>query len=140
MRRSSLKKVQQTTEPFFYLFSRKSVSMFYKFLFNQGMPELTGIFFSANKFLSTHFLLSRIFIDFLTIKKSVMSVIKVIEIMSNSTKSWEDAAQRAVEEASKTLHNIRSIYIKDHNAVVENGKIKEYRVTGKVSFELDQME
>ena len=66
-----------------------------------------------------------------------MSVIKVIEVMSNSTKSWEDAAQKAVEEASKTLHNIRSIYIKDHNAIVENGKIKEYRVTGKVSFELD---
>ena len=66
-----------------------------------------------------------------------MSVIKVIEVMSNSTKSWEDAAQKAVEEASKTLHNIRSIYIKDQNAIVENGKIKEYRVTGKVSFELD---
>lgn len=66
-----------------------------------------------------------------------MSVVKVIEVMSNSTKSWEDAAEKAVEEASKTLHNVRSIYIKDHNALVENGKIKEYRVTGKVSFELE---
>ena len=66
-----------------------------------------------------------------------MSVVKVIEVMSNSTKSWEDAAQKAVAEASKSLHNIRSIYIKDQNAVVENGKITEYRVTGKVSFELD---
>jgi len=69
-----------------------------------------------------------------------ISVVKVIEVMSNSTKSWEDAAQKAVEEASKSLHNIRSIYIKDQNAVVENGKIKEYRVTGKVSFELDHNE
>jgi len=69
-----------------------------------------------------------------------MSVVKVIEVMSNSTKSWEDAAQKAVEEASKSLHNIRSIYIKDQNAVVENGKIKEYRITGKVSFELDHSE
>jgi dodecin len=69
-----------------------------------------------------------------------MSVVKVIEVMSNSTKSWEDAAQKAVAEASKTLHNIRSINIKNQNAVVENGKIKEYRVTGKVSFELDHGE
>jgi dodecin len=69
-----------------------------------------------------------------------MSVVKVIEVMSNSTKSWEDAAQKAVQEASKTLHNIRSIYIKDQNAVIENGKITEYCVTGKVSFELDGKE
>lgn len=69
-----------------------------------------------------------------------MSVVKVIEVMSNSTRSWEDAAQKAVEEACKTLHNVRSIYIKEHNAVVEDGKIKEYRVTAKVSFELDGKE
>jgi len=69
-----------------------------------------------------------------------MSVVKVIEVMSESTKSWEDAAQKAIEEASKSLHNVRSIYIKDQNAVVENGKIKEYRITGKVSFELDKSE
>jgi flavin-binding protein dodecin len=67
-----------------------------------------------------------------------MSVIKVIEVMSQSDKSWEDAAQKAVKEASKTLHNVRSIWIKEQNAVVgTDGKIKEYRITGKVSFELD---
>ena len=69
-----------------------------------------------------------------------MSVVKVIEVMSESNKSWEDAAQKAVNEASKSLHNIRSIYIKDQNAVIENGKIKEYRITGKISFELDKAE
>ena len=67
-----------------------------------------------------------------------MAILKVVEIMSNSTKSWEDAAQSAVEEASKTLHNIRSIYIKDQTASVENGKITEYRITGKLTFELDK--
>jgi dodecin len=67
-----------------------------------------------------------------------MSVIKVIEVMSQSDKSWEDAAQKAVKEASKSLHNIRSIWIKEQNALVgPDGKIKEYRITGKVSFELD---
>lgn len=57
--------------------------------------------------------------------------------MSNSNKSWEDAAQQAVKEASKTLHNIRSIYIKDHSAVVKENEIVEYRVTGDLTFELE---
>jgi flavin-binding protein dodecin len=65
-----------------------------------------------------------------------MSIIKVIEVLSNSKVSWEDAAQRAVKEASKTLKNVRSIYIQDHSAAVEDGKITEYRITAKVSFEL----
>lgn len=66
-----------------------------------------------------------------------MSVVKVVEIMSNSNKSWEDAAQQAIAEASKTLHNIKSIYIKDHSATVDDNKIKEYRITAQLSFELD---
>ena len=52
-----------------------------------------------------------------------MSVVKVIEVLSDSNVSWEDAAQQAVAKATKTLHNVKSIYIKDHNATVENGKI-----------------
>jgi len=66
-----------------------------------------------------------------------MSVVKVIEVMANSKKSWEDAAQKAVAEASETLNNIRSVYIKDHSAVVENNKIVEFRITAKVSFEIE---
>ncbi len=66
-----------------------------------------------------------------------MSVVKVIEVLSDSNVSWEDAAQQAVAKASETLHNVRSIYIKDHSATVENGKIISYRITAKVSFSLD---
>jgi dodecin len=66
-----------------------------------------------------------------------MSIIKVIEIMANSDKSWEDAAQKAVKEAAKTLHNIRSVYIQDHSATVEKDRIVEYRITAKISFEID---
>lgn len=66
-----------------------------------------------------------------------MAVIKVIEVLSDSNKSWEDAAQQAVVKASKTVHNIKSIYIKDHSATVDNGKISSYRVAAKISFELD---
>lgn len=66
-----------------------------------------------------------------------MSTVKVIEIMCNSTKSWEDAAQNGVLHAGKTIKNIRSIWLQDQNAVVSNNKIIEYRVTLKLSFEID---
>lgn len=66
-----------------------------------------------------------------------MSIVKVIEVMASSPLSWEDAAQKAVREAAKTLHNIRSIYIKEHHAVVAGDTISEFRVTGKLAFELD---
>lgn len=65
-----------------------------------------------------------------------MSVIKVVELMSCSEKSWEDAAAQAVAEASRTVKNIKSIYIQDHSAVVHNNKITEYRIDAKVSFEV----
>lgn len=66
-----------------------------------------------------------------------MSVIKVIEVLSESHLSWEDAAKQAVSKASKTIHNIKSVYIKDHSASIENGTIKSYRITAKISFLLD---
>ena len=68
-----------------------------------------------------------------------MSVIKVVELMASSPKSWEDAAHKVLAEASQTLHNIRSIYIKDQSAVVTNNKIVEYRMTVKLSFEVDHI-
>jgi flavin-binding protein dodecin len=67
-----------------------------------------------------------------------MAVLKVLELMANSSKSWEDAAQQAVAEASKTLKNIRSVYIQDHSAVVKNNKIVEYRINVKLSFEIEE--
>jgi len=66
-----------------------------------------------------------------------MSVLKVVEIMGDSTKGWEDAAQEAVGEASKSIKHIRSVWIKDHAATVEGGKIKKYRVTCKITFEVE---
>jgi len=63
-----------------------------------------------------------------------MSVVKVIEILAQSDKGWEDAAQQAVTEASKTVRNIKHIYIKDFQAEVKDSKIVSYRVNAKVSF------
>lgn len=65
-------------------------------------------------------------------------VVKVIELMSQSPKSWEDAAQEAVNEASKTLRNIRSMYIKEFTAEVNNEKITNYRINAKVTFDLER--
>ncbi|HLQ25241.1 MAG TPA: dodecin family protein [Acidiferrobacterales bacterium] len=67
-----------------------------------------------------------------------MSIVKVIEILSESEESWEDATRQALQEASKTVKNIRSIYIKDMQAVVENNKIAWFRINAKISFELER--
>ncbi len=63
-----------------------------------------------------------------------MSVVKVIELIASSEKSWDDAAQKAVTEASKTVKNIKHFYIENMTAVVEENEIKEYRINGKISF------
>jgi len=65
-----------------------------------------------------------------------MSVAKVTEIISSSSKSFDDAVAQGVKRADKTLNNIKSVWIKDQKAMVDGGKITEYRVTMKVSFVL----
>lgn len=65
-----------------------------------------------------------------------MAILKVIEVLAESDKSWEDAASKAVGEASETVDNIRSVYIKEFQAAVENNKITKYRVNAKISFEI----
>ncbi len=64
-------------------------------------------------------------------------VVKVIELLGQSEQSWEDAAQGVVEEASKTLRNIRSVYIKEFQAAVENNRITQFRINAKVTFDLE---
>ena len=65
-------------------------------------------------------------------------VVKVIELMSQSPNSWEDAAQGAVAEAAKTLRNVRSLYIKEFTAEVDDGKVTNYRINAKVTFDLER--
>jgi len=64
-------------------------------------------------------------------------VVKVIELLAESDKSWEDAAQQAITKASKSLHGIKSIYIKNFEAKVEGNKIVTYRINAQLSFALD---
>ncbi len=65
-----------------------------------------------------------------------MAVLKVIEVLANSDKSWEDATKKAVDQASKSVKNIRSVYLNEQSATVDNGEISDYRVNVKITFEV----
>ena len=71
-----------------------------------------------------------------TKKLKIMAVLKVIEVLANSDKSWEDAAKNAIDHASKSVKNIRSIYINEQSATVKDGKMDNYRVNVKITFEV----
>ena len=64
-----------------------------------------------------------------------MALLKVIELLAESEKSWEDATQNAVSEASTTMRKIRSVYVKNLTAEVEDGKITHWRLNCKMTFE-----
>ena len=66
-----------------------------------------------------------------------MSVAKVSEIKSSSKVSFDDALKTGLVRASKTLQNIRSAWISSQEVLVEDGKIKEYRILMKVTFVLN---
>ena len=61
-------------------------------------------------------------------------VVKVIEVLSQSDKSWEDAAASAVKAASKSIDNVKSFNITNMSAKVEGSKIVKYRINAKISF------
>jgi flavin-binding protein dodecin len=61
-------------------------------------------------------------------------VVKVIEVLAQSEKSWEDATQSAVKAASKSINNIKSINITNMSAKVDGSKIVKYRINAKISF------
>jgi flavin-binding protein dodecin len=65
-----------------------------------------------------------------------MAVLNVIEVLSNSDKSWEDATRKAVKQASKSVKNIKSVYVQDQSAIVKDDDITEFRVNVKLTFEV----
>lgn len=66
-----------------------------------------------------------------------MSVAKHIEVTAESNVSWEDAAKKAVETASKSVHNISGLYVKDMKAVVTAKNITAYRLNAVITFVLE---
>ena len=65
-----------------------------------------------------------------------MAVLKVIEVLANSDKSWEEATKNAVKHASKTVKNIKSVYVQDQSAMVKGDDVTEFRVNVKLTFEV----
>jgi hypothetical protein len=64
-------------------------------------------------------------------------MVKVIEVIAESKKSWDAAAENAVKEASRSVRNIKSLYVQEMQAVVEDGKITKYRLNARISFLID---
>ena len=61
---------------------------------------------------------------------------KVIELMANSSESWEEATKKAVAKAAESVTNIKSAWVQDQSVTVKDGKVDNFRVTLKVSFEV----
>ena len=68
-----------------------------------------------------------------------MSVVKVIEVIGESPKSWEDAAQSAVSQAAKTLRNLLGVDVQSMTAKIDKGKIVQFRTTVKIAFKLEEV-
>lgn len=63
-----------------------------------------------------------------------MTAVKIIKVLGTSEESWEDAAEEAVKEASRTIDDIRGIEVEDHTASVEDGRVTEFKATVNVAF------
>lgn len=63
-------------------------------------------------------------------------MLKVIELLSESDKSWEDATKKAVAHASKTVKHIKSCYVQEFSTVVDDGEVSKFRVNVKITFEV----
>lgn len=64
-------------------------------------------------------------------------MLKVIEVLAESEKSWEDAAADAIQRAARTVKNIRSLHVEHFEAKVEGNKVVRYRINAKISFVLE---
>ena len=67
-----------------------------------------------------------------------MSIVKMVELSSQSPHSWEEATRQAVERAARTLRNIHSVWVKEFEAVVEEEQVTQFRVILKIAFQLDE--
>ena len=67
------------------------------------------------------------------------TVLKVSDLISTSDRSWQDAVEKGLERASKTIRNIKGIDVTSWKAEVANGKIVEYRAVMKIAFEIEQL-
>jgi dodecin len=62
------------------------------------------------------------------------SIVKIIEVIAQSDKSFDDATQQAVREVARTVRGVKSVWVDNFSCTVEGDRITEYRVNAKVSF------
>ncbi len=67
-----------------------------------------------------------------------MTVVKVIELVGSSEKSWQEAANNAVKRAAKTVRNIKGVDVVGYTGKVEGQRIVEYRANVKISFVVEE--
>lgn len=65
-----------------------------------------------------------------------MAVLKVIEVMANSSKGWEDATRKAIKHAAKSVKYIKSAFVQSQSVVVRDDEIEDFRVNVKITFEV----
>lgn len=65
-----------------------------------------------------------------------MAVMKVIEVMASSEKSWEEATRNAIKHASKSIKQIKSAFVQSQSVVVKDDDVAEFRVNVKITFEV----
>lgn len=65
-----------------------------------------------------------------------MAVMKVIEVMANSEKSWEEATRKAVKHASKSVKHMKSAFVQSQSVVIKEDDVSEFRVNVKITFEV----
>ena len=65
-----------------------------------------------------------------------MAVMKVIEVMASSKKSWEEATKEAVAHASKSVKHIKSAFVQSQSVVVSDNEVESFRVNVKITFEV----
>jgi flavin-binding protein dodecin len=69
-------------------------------------------------------------------ENDMSSIAKVIEVIAESDKSWDDAVKNALAEAARTVDDIKEIWVSSMKAIVENNQVVRYRLTAKITFVL----
>jgi flavin-binding protein dodecin len=67
-----------------------------------------------------------------------MAVVKIIELVGSSPKSWEEAVQNAVKEASRSIRGITRVGVKEMDVKVDGAKVTEYRARVEISFRIER--
>ena len=67
-----------------------------------------------------------------------MSVVKIITLVGESPKSWEEAMKSVISEAQKSLRGITRIGVSEFDVRMKDDKVDVFRVRADVSFRVER--